>query len=77
MLYFSDTTVPVGAKVGGVLGGVCALAAVIILLFIFLFVLRHKYPVKRLLNSRITNKGFISTVAYGKLLAQSDDIDSE
>ena len=77
LLCFSDT-VPVGSIVGGVLGGVCALAAVVIIvLFILLFVLRHKCPVKRLLNSKIRNKEFVSTVAYGKLLAQSDDIDSQ
>jgi uncharacterized membrane protein len=78
LLYFPDTTVPVGSIVGGVLGGIGALVAVIIILFIFLLVLRHKYSVKRfVLSSRIRNKGFVSTVTYGKLLAESDDMDSE
>ena len=57
---------------GGVLGG---LAAIIIVLLIFLLLLRHKYPIKRfLLNNRISNKEFVSTVTYSKL---SDEIDSE
>ena len=74
-MWFSDTAVPVGSIVGGVLGGI---AVVVIILFIFLFVLlRHKYPVKCLLNRRTCNKGFVSTVAYGQLLEESDDIDSE
>ena len=72
---FPDTTVPVGSIVGGVLGGIGALAAVIVVLLIFLLILRHKYPVKRfVLNSRIRNKGFVSTVTYSKL---PDEIDFE
>ena len=58
--HFSDNTrTPIGPIVGGVLGGVAALAAIVIILFFILFVLRHKYPVKLLLNSRTRNKGFV------------------
>ena len=60
---------------GGILGGIGALAAIIIVLLIFLLLLRHKCPIKRfLLNNRISNKGFVSIVTYSKL---SDEIDSE
>ena len=57
------------------MGGIGALAAVVIVLLIFLLILRHKYPVKPfVLNSRVRNKGFVSTVIYSKL---SNEIDSE
>ena len=75
IFFFPDnTSTAIGPVVGGVIG---ALAAIVIILFIaILLVLRHKYPVKLLLNSRTRNEGFVSTVAYGQLMAESDE-DSE